>query len=523
MAPKYIVPVWKNKVAPCGGETGCPAYTDIAGSLHAMSTRDMGKAWEIMMETHPLRGVLGRICYGFCETPCNRGFFDTSISIQMLEAVIGDNGFDPDWRPEMAPRNGKKVAVIGAGPAGLAAGWFLNIAGYEAVIYEAEKKAGGILQYGIPTYRLPREVLDREIKLIEDCGVKIVYNTKLDAADESFLEKEKIDAVIVAIGSGQSRSSGMEGEDKTLIGLEFLKTINTEKTHKRIFEGKNIIIIGGGNVSMDACRSSVRIGAKSVKTLYRRTESEMPAHQHEVDEAKEEGVEFIFLMAPEKYENNILTARKMELGEPDESGRRKPVPSDETEKFEADEVIMAIGQEASHFKTGELKNIFFAGDVNPDSEGTVIHAIASGKRAAADVHKLLEGATLFTPLAEEVPYEKMNIARYFEPRMRLRAPLAPTVARRKNFEMTDPVVSLDEGVAEAMRCFRCGMCIGGINSDCDWCFRACGSKEGIEKHMVEWNRNGPLFETSNNCDFCGKCWEDCPRYVVTPVEVEENE
>ena len=519
---KRIVPSWENKSAPCGGLQGCPAHTDIAGALHALSVSNPKLAWTIMMASHPFRGTLGRVCYGFCETPCNRGSYDTAISIQMLEAVIGDNGFDPDWRPEIAPKNGKKVAIIGAGPAGLTAGWFLNIAGYQVVVFESEEKAGGVLRYGIPSYRLSRDVLDREIGLISDSGVQINYNSRVENLSKTFLEKEGFDAAILAIGAGKSRSAGIEGEEKTISGLDMLKQVNTEKTHNRIFNGKNIVVIGGGNVAMDACRSAIRLGAKSVKVLYRRTETEMPAHQHEIDEAREEGAEFIFLMSPEKYEGQTLTARKMTLAEPDESGRRKPAPSDETVDFDADEVIMAIGQESSVFDVDTTENVFYAGDVDPNSEGTVIHAIAAGKKAAEAIHQKLFGKPLFPTLLEEVTYRQMNIDRYFEPEMRLRSSVTPVAERRNSFVETDPVVRLDEGIMEANRCFRCGVCIGGINSDCDWCFRACGPKQGIEKYMVEWNNKGPLFEIAPGCDFCGKCWEDCPRYVVTPVEVEDG-
>ena len=520
---KRIVPSWENKTAPCGGLNGCPAKTDIAGALHALSTRNAKLAWTIMMESHPFRGTLGRVCYGFCETPCNRGSFDTPISIQMLEAVIGDNGFDPDWRPKIAPKNGKKVAIIGAGPAGLTAGWFLNIAGYEIVVFESEEKPGGVLRYGIPSYRLSKDVLDREIKLIADSGVTINCNSRVKELSKSFLEKEDFGAAIIAIGGGSGRSAGMEGEERTIAGLDMLKKVNSEESHEKTFLGKEIIVIGGGNVAMDTCRTSVRLGAKSVKVLYRRTEAEMPAHQHEIDEAKEEGVEFVFLMAPEKYEGKALTARKMVLGEPDESGRRKPVASDETIVFDADEVVMAIGQENAVFEVENEENIYYAGDVDPNSEGTVIHAIAAGKNAAEAIHHNLFGKPLFPAIKEEVSYDQMNVGRYFEPGMRLRSPVTKASQRRDNFDDTDPVVSLEEGVMEAFRCFRCGMCIGGVNSDCDWCFRACGSKSGVDKYMVEWNNEGPLFEIGAGCDYCGKCWEDCPRYVVTPVEVEENE
>ncbi|MBF0170556.1 MAG: FAD-dependent oxidoreductase [Nitrospinae bacterium] len=519
----YVVPVWENKTAPCGGANGCPAHSNIAGAMHALAMGDAKRAWTIMMESHPLRGVLGRVCYAFCESPCNRGSFDASISIQMLEGVMADHGFDPDWRPAMSPRNGKKILIVGAGPAGLTAGWFLNLAGFAVTIHEAEAEAGGVLRYGIPAYRLPKDVLAREVKLIEACGVTIRYNTPVEGAKLADLMKsEGFDAAVVTIGAGVGRGSGIAGEEQCLSGLTLLKRVNAEETHRQTFEGRAVIVVGGGNVAMDACRTAVRLGAASVHVLYRRDEASMPAHDFEVRHARQEGVVFDFLKAPKAYDGSTLTVEVMALAEPDDSGRRRAVASGVTERRPADVVIMAIGQEPATFNAPKSDVIFFAGDVIPSSPGTVIHAIAAGKRAAADAALRLTGATLFPPMPEEVPYEKMNIARYFERRMRLRTALEPASRRIHDFRPVERVVSLDEARVEASRCFRCGMCIGGVNSDCDWCFHACG-KEGINKLMIVWDHTTPLFEPSAQCDSCGKCWEDCPRFVVTPVEVEENE
>lgn len=524
MSDKFIIPQWSNKVAPCGGVDGCPAYTDIAGALHALSTGDAYKAWRIMMESHPLRAILGRVCYSFCEKPCNRGEYDSPISIQMLEAVIGDNGFDPEFRPELAPRNGKKVIIIGSGPAGLVAAWYLNIHGFETVLLEADEKAGGVLRYGIPAYRLPKDVLDREIKLIKDSGVEIRLDSRMtDEKLEKLIAKSEYHAAIVASGAGISKSTGIEGEDKTVNGIYFLREVNCDSEKTPDYTGKKVVVIGGGNVAMDSCRSSIRLGAESVTVVYRRTASMMPAHEHEVNQAIEEGITFRFLTTPESYDGKELTVRMMSLGTQDSSGRRRPEPTDEVGKMAADVVIMAIGQDPELWKSCERDNVHLVGDAAEDSMGTVIHAIASGKAAAESICRDLTGKEMFAPLAEEVPYKKLNIDRYFEPKMRLRTFSAPASRRRSGFEPVDSVVSLEEGVVEADRCFRCGMCLGGINSDCDWCFRACDEKDGINKFMVEWDHKGPLFEISSDCDGCGKCWEDCPRYVVTPVEIENDE
>lgn len=520
---KHIEPVWSNQTAPCGGLGGCPAYTNIAGALHALGKGDAGLAWRIMMESHPLRATLGRVCYGFCEKPCNRGQFDSPISIQMLEAVIGDNGYDPSFQPRKEKPNGKKVLIIGSGPCGLAAGWYLNIAGFKVDIFEAEEKAGGMLRYGIPSYRLDRKVLDREIKLIAKSGVSIHYGKCVSPKDVlKQVESGGYDAAIIAAGAGLSRKAGISGEDKALKGLDFLRSVNKGDLRQGHFRGKSVVVVGGGNVAMDACRSAVRLGAESVTVAYRRTEEMMPAHEHEVSLAREEGVEFSFLEAPESYDGKTVVMRKMALGQPDESGRRRPEPTGETAEYEADALITAIGQTWDKWDFGKAKNIYVGGDAHPEAEGTVIHAIASGKRIAEAINLSFAGKRLFEPLTEEVTYDKMNIHRYFTPQMRLRSRTEPVARRVRNFKPVERIVSLDEGVVEAQRCFRCGMCIGGLNSDCDLCFKACREEEGIEKIMAEWNTQGPFFARGNGCTACASCWEDCPRFAVRPEEVESE-
>ncbi len=513
----HVLPVWENKTAPCGGEGGCPANTNIAASLHALSTGDALTAWKIMMETHPFRSVLGRVCYGFCETPCNRGKFDTPISIQALEAVIGDNGFDDGWAPEKAPANGQKVVVIGAGPAGLTAAWYLTLAGFTVGVHESAEKPGGVLQYGIPSYRLPKHVLDREIAYLVKYGVTIITGSRVTPESLGpLMEKEGYTSAVIAIGAGKSRLGGFPGEDSSVNGLEFLRRVNSGEVDKTEFEGKNVAVIGGGNVAMDASRCAIRLGAKSVTVYYRRNEELMPAHDHEVSQAKKEGAVFEYFSAPSNLAGSSLTLEKMSLA----ANNGYITPTGATYDVIADIVIMAIGQTPTEYPVEQGYNLYFAGDANEDSPGTVIHAIADGKSVASKIYKRFSGKPMFAEIGEEVTYEKMNVSRYFEPKQRLR--LQP-VRHPEGFEPVDPVATLEEGVLEADRCFRCGLCVGGLNSACDWCFRACDPGKGLKKHMVEWNHTGPLFSLSQeDCDTCGKCWEDCPRYVVTPQRVGDS-
>lgn len=518
----YIRPAWANVTAPCGGAQGCPARTNIAGALHALSLGDAGLAWRIMMETHPFRSVLGRVCYGFCEAPCNRGKFDSPIAIQALEAAIGDLGHDPAWLPSKVKTNGKKILVIGAGPAGLAAGWFLTRAGFATEVLEAEEKPGGMMRYGVPQYRLDKAVLDREIAHLERMGVVIKTKTKAAAGDIlNWLKAGKYHAALVATGAGTGRSAGFPGEKDATGGLEFLKKVNTGGYPAKALEGKTVVVIGGGNVAMDAARSAVRLGAKSVSVIYRRSEKEMPAHPHEVRQAREEGVAFEFMGAPEGYSGGVLTIGRMRPGKPDASGRAAPEPTGKTVNFPATMLITAIGQVWTHWDFGPgHENIFFAGDALPGSRGTVIHAIASGKEAADAISRKLTGQALLPPIGEEATYDKMNVRRYYTPAMRLRLFRERPAARAQSFLPFEAVPDKDEAALEAQRCFKCGTCVGGLETTCDWCFRACGPTGMVAKRLEKWNPAGPFYESGEGCSACGKCWEDCPRYVVRPVTEE---
>ncbi|MFQ5431292.1 MAG: FAD-dependent oxidoreductase [Nitrospinota bacterium] len=518
----FILPKWENKTAPCGGADGCPAGTNIAGAMYALSRGKADVAWRIMMESHPLRGVLGRVCYNFCENPCNRGALDKPIAIQHLEMVLADEGFDPKWRPSMKRKNGKSVAIIGAGPAGLTAAYFLVREGYSVEIFDAQDKPGGMMRYGIPEYRLERSVLDREINFILSLGVKLNSNHRIDNKKlKSMVSGKKYQAVLLAAGADRPIDLEMKGGKKAgEYGIEFLRT--TQNGNKPSLKGKSVVVIGGGNTALDTCRSAVRLGAKTVTVAYRRTQEEMPAHNIEFTEAKEEGVEFRFLLSPVAFNGKEVTFQKNRLGEPDESGRRRPEPiKGETEKYAADKLFVAIGQQPSGWeKPGKVKKLSHAGDVLPDSPGTVIHAIADGKRAAADIHGHLSGGkALFPKPQPEVPYEQMNILRYYKKKMRLRTPPAPSDTRAASFDPVLPAVSVGEAVVEAARCFYCGTCVGGKETTCDWCFHACDN-DGVEKLMKPWAPEDVFYKINDHCDGCARCWGDCPRHVVTPAEIK---
>ncbi len=422
--------------APC--KLTCPAGVDVQGYISLIEKGLYSEAIGLIKKVNPLPAICGRICVRPCEVACRRNFLDEvyGVGIDYLKRFAADQDLlaAAHYKPEVKASSGKKVAIIGAGPGGLSAAWFLQQEGHQCDIFEAAPAPGGWLRYGIPEYRLPNEIIDKEVSMITDLGVNIFYNRKLGENLNYSELKEKYQAVILTIGSQTGTSIGCEGDDAGNIfsGIDFLK--NMEMTGKRFnFRGKTVAVIGGGNTAMDCCRSSLRCRAEKVYVIYRRTEKEMPANPMEIHESKLEGVEYMFLTAPKKVnkdaKGNIgsLTCLKMALGEPDASGRRRPVPIEGSDfDIKLDYVLAAIGQKTNinfiedvkqNATGGELKankygdiecdkntlqtglpGMFAAGD-GVTGPATAIEAIAQARRAALSCHQYLTGQ----PLVPEKP------------------------------------------------------------------------------------------------------------------------
>ncbi|MDE6412701.1 MAG: FAD-dependent oxidoreductase, partial [Eubacterium sp.] len=335
-------------IAPC--QLACPANTDCQGYVGLIANGEFDAALKLIKETNPLPASIGRVCPHPCEKACRRGKVEEPINIAQLKAFAADLDLKGEsYLPECADNTGKKVAIIGGGPAGLTAAMYLRKLGHEVTVFDMMDKMGGMLRYGIPQYRLPKEVLDSEIKLIEKAGVRLVNNCRLGKDITIDMLKKVNDAIILAPGAWKSSPMRVKGEDTQGVygGIDFLRSVIQGNP---VEIGEKVAVCGGGNTAMDACRTAVRLGAKEVYVIYRRTEKEMPAEEIEIKESKEEGVIYKFLTNPvEIHQENGkvcgMTLQLMELGEPDASGRRRPVAIEgKTEYLPLDSVIMAIGQ-----------------------------------------------------------------------------------------------------------------------------------------------------------------------------------
>ena len=461
----------------------CPAGTDCQLYVKKIAQGDYHGAVETIKEKLPLPASIGRVCPHPCETACRRKMVEEPISIAFLKAFAADKDLASEnpFKADIAPETGKKVAVIGGGPAGLTAAYFLRRKGHAVTIFESMPKLGGMLRYGIPEYRLPKAVLDQEIAAIEAMGVQLVPNFRVgvDASFETITANH--DATVVAIGAWKSMGVGCPGEELEGVwgGIHLLREI---ALGNRPNIGEKVCVVGGGNTAMDACRSAVRLGAKEVSIIYRRTLDEMPAEKIEIHEAMEEGVTFRFLRNPAEIlgEDGKVKAVKlqvMELGEPDASGRRSPVAVEgKFEILEVDSVIAAIGQKVlpegfgalelnrrgiiaadeTTFRTN-LEGVFAVGDATNRGAGIAIAAIGEANKAAEVVDSYLKG--------NQVPYcapyysERVvtaDMLTAYEKKSRAEMPCKAPEVRIKDFNEMNLGFTEEQAIAEAKRCLECG-------------------------------------------------------------------
>lgn len=502
-------PVRGGKIPPCN--FNCPAGENIRGYIDLLKKDKVEDAFNLLTEANPLPAVCGRVCYHPCQSQCNRHSFDTEIQVRLLEKYIGDWAIEQKKNATLRKESSKKVAVIGAGPAGLAAAYYLRRSYHKVVVYDENSLPGGILRYGIPSYRLEKDVLTAELDRVLQ-GVEFRSNVKL-GSDLGVGELLEYSAVFLATGAHSSKRMNIDGEDieGVVSGLDFLKKINSGENIE--LHGKEIMVVGGGNTACDVARSAHRLGGK-VGLFYRRTETEMPAFAEEIEQLKSESVKLEFLTAPfgiERSDNGKLKVafRRMRLGDVDDSGRASPVPIPGSE-FEVlvDMIFSATGEdpdlsffpEVEKLKDGGFDfssvdsrlrdKLFVGGDILPNPR-TVAHAVGSGRLAAEKIDAFLKGEvfTVNRRTTEVAGVDDVN-TRYF---------IRVNENKWKVDLLRDSsIADGDTAVREANRCFSCGVC-----NSCDNCYNFCPDLAVI--------KTSSGYEVNlDYCKGCGICANECP-------------
>ena len=515
-------PVYVDLLPPCNA--GCPAGENIQGWMAHVKVGEHERAWRVLTADNPFPCIHGRVCYHPCESVCNRADLDSAISIHAVERFLGDLALERGWLfdPPLV-RSGMRVLVIGAGPSGLSAAYHLARLGHEVEIRDAGPEPGGMMRYGIPAYRLPRDVMGAEVERIAALGVRFTSEHRVEDL-EAERREGAFDAVFVAVGAHLSKRVDIPAADAGPIvdAVSFLRGV---AAGERPVIGRRVAVYGGGNTAMDAARVARRMGAEEALIVYRRTREQMPAHEEEAADAEREGIRINWLRTIKAMEGSELQVEEMEL---DESGY--PQPTGRFETLAADTVILALGQESdtaflrgvqgvefdrdgtvrvsSSLMTG-CPGVFAGGDMVP-AERTVTVGVGHGKRAAREIDAWLRGSQYARPAKHPLAeFELLNLWYFGDHPRRQQPELAPE-ERLGGFEEVVGGLSPEEAVFEARRCLACGNCI-----ECDGCLGACPEdaviKLGPEKrYRFDYDR----------CTGCRACFEQCPVHSIEMVPEE---
>jgi 2-oxoacid:acceptor oxidoreductase delta subunit (pyruvate/2-ketoisovalerate family) len=514
-------PVYVHRLPPCSN--ACPAGEDIQEWLYEAEEGDGGyeRAWRKIMEDNPFPAVMGRVCYHPCETACNRAQLDDAVGINAVERFVGDEAIRRGWTVErLAPPSGKRVLVVGAGPSGLSAAYHLARLGHEVTVRDAGPAAGGMMRFGIPKYRLPREVLNAEIRRIVELGVTLELDTKVENIVEA-KDEGGFDAAFLAVGAHLGKRAYIPAGSAAHI-LDAVSLLRSMEGEDRPLLGRRVVVYGGGNTAMDAARTAKRLGAEEAIVVYRRTRDRMPAHDFEVEEAEQEGVLMKWLSTIKRADEGRLVVERMEL---DETGF--PQPTGEVEELEADSLVLALGQETDlslldgvpglevsdgvvqvgpDMMTG-CAGIFAGGDMVP-AERTVTVAVGHGKTAARCIDAWLREASEAASTARELAdFEHLN-PWYYSDAPRSLQPQLELARRQSTFE--EVVGGLDDSTAlfEARRCLSCGNCFS-----CDNCYGVCPDNAVLKLD----DPSEPYAIDYDFCKGCGICAAECPCGAIEMV------
>jgi 2-oxoacid:acceptor oxidoreductase delta subunit (pyruvate/2-ketoisovalerate family) len=517
-------PVYVHRLPPCNN--GCPAGENVQQWLYEAEAGGAGyeRAWRQIMEDNPFPAVMGRVCYHPCEAVCNRAQLDEAVGINSVERFLGDEGIANGWQVERtAPPSGKHVLIVGAGPSGLSAAYHLARLGHDVTMYDAGPEPGGMMRFGIPAYRLPRDVLDAEIRRIIDLGVKLELNREVTNVTEA-MQEGSFDAAFLAVGAQVGRRAYIPAGSaaKMLDAVALLRSMEGEEPPQL---GRRVVVYGGGNTAMDAARTARRLGAEEAVVVYRRTRDRMPAHDIEVEEAEQEGVLMKWLSTIKHVDSGKLLVERMEL---DETGF--PQPTGELEELEADSLVLALGQETDlslvedvaglEVEDGMVKvgsnmmtsvpGVFAGGDMVP-AERTVTVAVGHGKKAARHIDAWLRGADRTSPPKHELAqFDSLNTW-YYTDAPRSVQPQLELARRLSTFEEVIGGLDATTALYEARRCLSCGNCFS-----CDNCYGMCPDNAVIKLGAPD----EPYAFDYDYCKGCGICAAECPCGAIEMVPEE---
>jgi len=516
--PEYI-----KRLPPCNN--ACPAGENTQGWLYHAESGDYETAWRTLTADNPMPAVMGRVCYHPCEGACNRGKLDAAVGINSVERFLGDEAIKQGWQfAKPAQETAKRILIVGSGPSGMSAAYQLRRMGHTVVVFDAAPYAGGMMRFGIPKYRLPREVLDAEVQRILDMGVELRLNTKVTDILKT-MKEEKFDAAFLAVGAHIAKRTAIPAAESARI-LDAVSVLRNMEGEDKPMLGRRVVVYGGGNTAIDVARTAKRLGAEEAIIVYRRTRDKMPAHDFEVEEALQEGVMMRWLSTIKQVgDGGAIQVEKMEL---DEQGR--PVPTGEFETLEADSVVLALGQDVDlglldgvpnlSFEDGVVQvgdnmmtgyaGIFAGGDMVP-SERTVTVGVGHGKRAARHIDAWLRGTVYqAAPKAELANFEKLNTWYYTDADKTVR-PMLDIIRRQSSFDEVQGGLDENNALFEARRCLSCGNCF-----ECDNCYGVCPDNAVIKLGA------GKGFEFNYEyCKGCGVCVAECPCGAIKMV-AEEN-